>query len=63
MNVLKIAFLGSALVFSGVAVASYAAPEGNGNFSTASYAAPESNGNFSNASYAAPEGNGHTGDA
>ena len=49
MNVLKIAFLGSALVFSGVAVASYAAPEGNGN--------------FSNASYAAPEGNGHTGDA
>jgi hypothetical protein len=31
MNVLKIAFLGSALVFSGVAVASYAAPEGNGH--------------------------------
>ncbi len=34
MNILKIAFLGSALVVSGAAVASYAAPEGNGNFST-----------------------------
>lgn len=59
MNVLKIAFLGSALVFSGVAVASYAAPEGNGNSSSASYAAPEGNANFSTASYAAPEGNGN----
>ena len=48
--------------FSRVAVASYAAPEGNGNFSIA-LRAPEGNGNFSTASYAAPEGNGHTGDA
>ena len=47
MNILKIAFLGSVLVVSGAAVASYAAPEGNGNFSSASYAAPEGNGNFS----------------
>lgn len=63
MNILKIAFLGSVLVVSGAAVASYTAPEGNGNFSSASYVAPEGNGNFSSASYAAPEGNGHTGDA
>jgi hypothetical protein len=34
MNILKIAFLGSTLLFSGAALASNAAPEGNGNFSS-----------------------------
>lgn len=70
MNIFKIAFFGSALLFSSAAFAdvrpegnenyssaSYAAPEGNGNYSSASYAAPEGNGNYSSASYAAPEGN------
>src|SRR5450631_406212 len=59
MNILKIAIIGSGVLFSGAALASYATPEGNGNFSSASYAAPEGNGNFSTASYAAPEGNGN----
>jgi len=63
MNILKIAIIGAGVLFSGAALASYAAPEGNGNFSSASYAAPEGNGNFSTASYEAPEGKGHTGDA
>ncbi len=49
MNTLKIAIIGAGVLFSGAALASYAAPEGNGNFSSASYEAPE--------------GNGHTGDA
>jgi len=45
MNILKLAFLGSTLLFSGAAIASYASPEGNGHVGdTASYAAPEGNG-------------------
>jgi len=45
MNILKLAFLGFTLLFSGVAVAAYASPEGNGHVGdTASYAAPEGNG-------------------
>jgi hypothetical protein len=45
MNILKLAFLGSALLFSGAAIASYASPEGNRHVGdTASYAAPEGNG-------------------
>jgi hypothetical protein len=60
MKFLKPVLLGAFLLFSGVFVASYASPEGNGHVGdTASYAAPEGNGNFSTASYAAPEGNGH----
>jgi len=60
MNFLKLAFLGSALLFSGVAVAAYASPEGNGHVDIATYASPEGNGHVGDtASYAAPEGNGH----
>ena len=64
MKFLKPLLLSAFLLFSGVFVASYTAPEGNGHVGdTASYAAPEGNGNFSTASYAAPEGNGHTNSA
>lgn len=56
MKTLKIALLGSALIFSGGALAG--APEGNGNVTTASYAAPQGNGAVTTASYAAPQGNG-----
>ena len=60
MTILKLAFLGSVLFFSGAAVAAYAAPEGNGHIDIATYASPEGNGHVGDtASYAAPEGNGH----
>jgi len=60
MNILKLAFLGSTLLFSGAAIASYASPEGNGHIDIATYASPEGNGHVGDtASYAAPEGNGH----
>jgi uncharacterized membrane protein len=60
MTILKLAFLGFALLFLGAAVAAYAAPEGNGHVDIASYASPEGNGHVGDtASYAAPEGNGH----
>jgi hypothetical protein len=46
MKIFRIALFGSALLLSGAAFASYAAPEGNGHVGdTASYAAPEDNGN------------------
>jgi hypothetical protein len=58
MTILKLAFLGSTLLFSGAAIAAYAAPKGNGHVAT--YASPEGNGHVGDtASYAAPEGNGH----
>lgn len=45
MYILKIVFLGCALLFSGAAVASYAAPEGNGHVGdTATSTSPEGNG-------------------
>ncbi|WGJ13509.1 hypothetical protein QEV83_12475 [Methylocapsa sp. D3K7] len=47
MKLLKSTLLGAFLIFSGVFVASYASPEGNGHVGDT-------------ASYAAPEGNGHT---
>jgi hypothetical protein len=60
MTILKLAFLGSTLLFSGTAVAVYAAPEGNGHIDIATYASPEGNGHVGDtASYAAPERNGH----
>jgi hypothetical protein len=60
MTILKLAFLGSTLLFSGAAVAAYAAPEGNVHVDIASYASPEGNGHVGDtASYTAPEGNGH----
>jgi hypothetical protein len=60
MTILKLAFLGSALLCSGAAVASYASPEDNGHVDIATYASPEGNGHVGDtASYAAPEGNGH----
>jgi hypothetical protein len=60
MKILKLAILGSSLLFSGAAVAAYAALEGNGHVDTASYTSPEGNGHVGDtASYAAPEGNGH----
>jgi hypothetical protein len=60
MTILKLAFVGSTLLFLGAAVAAYAAPEGNGHVDIASYASPEGNGHVGDtASYAAPEGNGH----
>ncbi len=59
MKFLKPLLLSAFLLFSGVFVASYTAPEGNGHVGdTASYAAPEGNGNFSTASYAAPKAMG-----
>ena len=62
MKILSIALLGSALLVSGAAFASYL-PEGNGHIDTASYTAPEGNGHVDEASYAAPEGNGHIDEA
>jgi hypothetical protein len=60
MTILKLAFLGSTLLFSGAAVAVYPAPEGNGHIDIATYASPEGNGHVGDtASYTAPEGNGH----
>jgi hypothetical protein len=60
MTILKLAFLGSTLLFSGASVAAYASPEGNGHVDIATYASPEGNGHVGDtASYAAPEGNGH----
>jgi hypothetical protein len=58
MKILSIALLGSSLLVSGEAFASYL-PEGNGRIDEASYAAPEGNGHIDEASYAAPEGNGN----
>lgn len=62
MKFLKLVLLSGFLLLSGVFVASYASPEGNGHVGdTASYTAPEGNGHVGDtASYAAPEGNGHT---
>jgi uncharacterized membrane-anchored protein len=56
----KVALLSAALLASGSALATYAAPEGNGHaIDTAAYA-PEGNGHtIDTATYAAPEGNGH----
>jgi len=60
MTILKLAFLGSTLLFSGAAIAAYPAPEGNVHVDMATYASPEGNGHVGDtASYAAPEGNGH----
>jgi hypothetical protein len=62
MNILKIALLGSAALFSGAALAS-TPPQGSGHTIVSSYAAPEGTGQVGDtASYAAPEGNGHVGD-
>ena len=44
MTILKLAFLGSTLFFSGAAVEAYTLPEGNGHVDIATYAAPEGNG-------------------
>ena len=47
MKFLKPVLLSGFLLFSGVFVASYASPEGNGHVGdTASYTAPEGNGHF-----------------
>jgi hypothetical protein len=75
MNILKIALVGSAALFSSSALAStppqdicptivssYAAPEGTGHVDIASYASPEGTGHIGDtASYTAPEGNANSG--